>query len=129
MKFQISLFPALLAAVLLAGCQTPQERFNVDQAVWTVAEVAAPSVEIAAKLTPAQIAVVNANLAAGDKNLSDAQAWLYANPALANVPGNGPPSLSTFNVVLSALRSSLIPQPTPGVTVVAPSATATVPVK
>ena len=121
---KLPLILALLATLALAACQTPQERFNVDSGVWAIAEVAAPAAEAAAKLTPAQIAIVNANLAAGDKNLADAQAWLYANPALANVPGNGPPSLSTFNVVLSALRSSLIPVATPGVTVVAPSATA-----
>ena len=111
LAMMLALFAALAAMFLtLPGCSTPQDRFNTDSAIWTVAELAAPSVEAAAKLTPAQIAIVNTNLAAGDGNLAAAQTWLAANPVLATTPGyNGPPTLTNFAVFLSALRASLAP--------------------
>ena len=111
LAMMLALFAALAAMFLtLPGCSTPQDRFNTDSAIWTVAELAAPSVEAAAKLTPAQVAIVNTNLAAGDGNLAAAQTWLAANPGLATTPGyNGPPTLTNFAVFLSALRASLAP--------------------
>ena len=108
MKRKTSLIAAIIGVSALIGCQTPQARYDTDNLIWTAATLSATVAEASGKLTPQETALVNANLATGDANLAAAATWLTENPTLAQTPGyNGPPTLSNFNVFLSALRSSL----------------------
>ena len=101
---------AILAglALVLAGCGTPQARYDTDNFAWLNLKTTALLYEAYGKPTPAITAIIKANEATGDENLAAAADWLKANPVLAQTPHyDGPPTLSNFNVFFSALQSSL----------------------
>ena len=123
-----------LAVMALAACATPRDRTSTDTLLWTSLNATVNGLEATGKLTGPAAKAADANIAQGWVNLAAASTWLAANPALADnaADKSDPPSISNQNALRDAIvqtLGALYPVPTPGVTVVTPAASATLPAK
>lgn len=102
--------PFLLLPFLLVGCSnlTPQQRYDVNEAVYIGANVGLSAAHAAGKIPPKQIPGIQNDLAIAKADLDKAQAWLDANPNLANVIGLYVPELDAAATAVKIARRHLV---------------------
>jgi hypothetical protein len=121
-----------LLALGASGCSnmTPNQVLRADKAIYVVADVGATGAVAAGKIPPSEVPTVKADLAIAKTNLDALQAWVNANPNLANVIGMTPPELTQTAAIITILEgyitrfSLLAPLPSLSTPPTTPPATA-----
>jgi hypothetical protein len=94
----------------LSGCSnmTPNQRVHAGVVGYITADVALTAADAAGKLPAAAKPTIQADMGNFAQRLRDAQAWVEANPTLADTPGVSPPSLDALDVVRAIVRKYVL---------------------
>lgn len=94
-------------ALIMGGCSnlTANQRYKLDATAYDVSVVAYTAANAAGKVPAQAQAPAQAAFTDAGQRLTQASAWIAANPTLANTPGVSPPSLDALDIAIDVVRT------------------------